>query len=142
MELNKLTNGILLLSARCIKKNFQSHLKVLLWCTYTEHLMHEISDLMQGFNFFFSSKASIFFSQARLQSSIFSPYSDSFWHKLSQYGKKILYTYVYHIVYYLGKCEALHEITDFVHEMLSVCAPIHNMYKQHVQMYIVQHMGS
>ena len=37
--------------------------------------------------------------------------------------KKILYNYVYHIVYYLGKCEALHEITDFVHEMLSVCAP-------------------
>ena len=22
-----------------------------LWCTYTEHLMHEISDLMQGFTF-------------------------------------------------------------------------------------------
>ena len=32
--------------------------------------------------------------------------------------KKILYTYVYHIVYYLRKCEALHEISDFVHEML------------------------
>ena len=32
--------------------------KFLLWCTYTEHLMHEISDLMQGFNFFFSCKAS------------------------------------------------------------------------------------
>ena len=29
----------------------------------------------------------------------------------------------YHnIVYYLGKCEALHEITDFVHEMISVWA--------------------
>ena len=44
--------------------------------------------------------------------------------KLSQYGEKILYTYVYHIVYYLRKCEALYEITDFVHEMLSVCAPL------------------
>ena len=39
-----------------------------LWCTYTEHLMHEISDLM---------KASIFFSHARLQGNIFSPYCDS-----------------------------------------------------------------
>ena len=66
----------------------------------------------------------IFFSHARLQGSIFSPYCDSFWHKLKQYGKKILYTYVYHIVYYLRKCEALHEITDFVHEMLRVCAPL------------------
>ena len=56
----------------------------------------------------------------------FSPYCDSFWHKLSQYGKKIVYTYVYHIVYYLRKFEALHEITDFVHEMLSVCAPYNN----------------
>ena len=35
-----------------------------------------------------SCKASIFFSHARLHSSIFSPYCDSFWHKLSQYGKK------------------------------------------------------
>jgi len=26
--------------------------------------------------------------------------------------KKILYTYVYHVVYYPGRCEALHEITD------------------------------
>ena len=54
--------------------------------------------------------------------SIFLPYCDSFCQKLSQYGEKILYTYVYHIVGYLGNCEALHEITDFVHEMLSVCA--------------------
>ena len=46
-----------------------------------------------------SCKASNFFSHVRLQGSIFSPYCDSFWHKLSQYGKKILYTYVYHIVY-------------------------------------------
>ena len=38
--------------------------------------------------------------------------------------KKILYTYAYHIVYYLRKCEAFHEITDFVHEMLSECAPL------------------
>ena len=50
-----------------------------LWYIYTEHLMHEMSDLMQVFNFFFSCKA---------QGSIFSPYCDSFWHKLSQYGKK------------------------------------------------------
>ena len=71
-----------------------------------------------------SCKASIFFSHARLQGSIFSPYCDSFWHKLSQYGKKIPYTYVYHIVYCLRKCEALHEITVFVHEMHSVCAPL------------------
>ena len=34
------------------------------------------------------------------------------------------YTYVYHIVGYLGNCEVQHEITDFVHEMLSVCAPL------------------
>ena len=39
------------------------------------------------------------------------------------YVEKILYNYVYHIVGYLGYCEALHEITDLVHEMLSVCAP-------------------
>ena len=38
-------------------------------------------------------------------------------------GKK-LHTYVYHIVYNLGNCEALHEITDLVHQMLSVCAPL------------------
>ena len=57
--------------------------------------------------------------------SIFSPYCDSFSQKLSQYGEKILHTYyVYHIVGYLEKCEALHEITDFVHKMLSVCAPL------------------
>ena len=56
--------------------------------------------------------------------SIFSPYCDSFSQKLSQYGEKILYTHVYHIVGYLGKCEALHEITDFAHQMLSVCAPL------------------
>ena len=73
-----------------------------------------------------SCKASIIFSHARIQGGSFSPYCDSFWHKLSQYGKKILYTYVYHIVYYLRKSEALHEITDFVHEMLSVCAPYNN----------------
>ena len=36
--------------------------------------------------------------------------------------KKILYTYIYHIVYYQGNCEALHEITDLVHQMFSVCA--------------------
>ena len=41
--------------------------------------------------------------------------------------KKILYAYVYHVVGYLGKCEALHEITDFVHEMLSVCAPLRDL---------------
>ena len=70
-----------------------------------------------------SCKASILFSHARLQGSIFSSYCDSIWHKLSQYGKKILYTYVYHIVYYLRKCEALHEITDVEYQMLSVCAP-------------------
>ena len=58
-------------------------------------------------------------SHTRLQGSIFSPYCDSFWHKLSQYGKRILHSYVYHIVYYLRKYEALHEITDFVNEMLT-----------------------
>ena len=41
--------------------------------------------------------------------------------KVSQYGDKILYEYVYHIVGYLGNCEALHQITDLVQEMLSVC---------------------
>ena len=44
--------------------------------------------------------------------------------KLSEYGEKILYTYVYHIVGCLGNCEALDEITDLVHQMLSVCAPL------------------
>ena len=75
-----------------------------------------------------SCKGTIFFSHARLQGISFSSYCDSIWHKLSQYGKKILYTYLYHIVYYLGNCEALHEITDLVHQMLSVCAPIWNIY--------------
>ena len=72
-----------------------------------------------------SCKASIFFSHATLQGSIFSPYCESIWHKLSQYGKKILYTFVYHIVYYLGNYGALHEITDLAwdYQMLSVCAP-------------------
>ena len=60
--------------------------------------------------------------------SIFSPYCDSFSQKLSQYGEKILYAYVYRIVGCLGKCEALYEITDFVHQMLSVCAPYDCMY--------------
>ena len=55
--------------------------------------------------------------------SIFSPYCDSIWLKLSQYGEKILYAYAYYIVGYLWNCEPLHEITDLVHEMLSVCAP-------------------
>ena len=32
----------------------------------------------------------------------------------------MLYAYVYH----MGNCEALHEITDLVREMLSVCAPL------------------
>ena len=31
---------------------------------------------------------------------------------------------MYHIIDYLGKCESLHEITDSMHEMLSVCAPL------------------
>ena len=48
----------------------------------------------------------------------FLPYCDHLCQKLSHYGKKILYTYVYYIVYYPRKCEALHEITDFVHEMM------------------------
>ena len=42
--------------------------------------------------------------------------------------KKILYTYVYHIIGYLENCEALHEITDLVHEMLNVCAPLVDCY--------------
>ena len=33
-----------------------------------------------------------------------------------------MYTYVYYIVDYLVICEALHEIKDLVHQMLSVCA--------------------
>ena len=45
--------------------------------------------------------------------------SDANYHNMV---KKVLYTSVYHIVYYLGNSEALHEITDHVHEMLSVCA--------------------
>ena len=76
-------------------------------CTYTEHLMHEISDFMQGFKV-------VYFHHIVIV-------SDICYHNMV---KKILYTYVYHIVYYLRKCEALHEITDFVHEMLSVCAPL------------------
>ena len=32
-------------------------------------------------------------------------------------------TYGYHILCYLGNCEALHEITDLVQDMVSVCAP-------------------
>ena len=55
---------------------------------------------------------------------ISSAYCDSFWRKLSQNDEKILYTHVYHIVGYLGNCEDLHEITDLVNEMLSVCAPL------------------
>jgi len=66
--------------------------------------------------------------------SIFSPYCDSFCQKLSQYGEKIPYTYVYHTVGYLRNCEALQEITDLVHEMLSVCAPLVTIYNtRHVQ---------
>ena len=53
---------------------------------------------------------------------ILSPHCDSFCQKQSQYGEKIPYTYVYHIFGYLGNCEALQEIMDLVHEMLSVCA--------------------
>ena len=41
--------------------------------------------------------------------------------------EKILHTYVYHFIGSLGNCEALHEITDLVHEMLIVCAPIHTL---------------
>ena len=59
--------------------------------------------------------------------SIFSSYCDGFCQKLSQYGEKILYTYVYHIVGYLINYEALHEITNLVHEMLSVCAPLQSI---------------
>ena len=45
-----------------------------------------------------------------------------------------MHTYAYHIVYYQGKCEALHEITDFVHEMLSVYAPLEEvMQVQHME---------
>ena len=54
---------------------------------------------------------------------------------VSQYGEKIVYTYVYHIVSYLGNFEALYEITDLVHEMLSVCARlryIHTRRNKHV----------
>ena len=39
-----------------------------------------------------------------------------------------MYIFAYHIVSYPGNCEALHEITDLVREMLtllSVCAPLH-----------------
>ena len=57
---------------------------------------------------------------------------DSFSQKLSQYGEKILYTYVYHLVGYLGKCEALHEIIDLMHEMVSVCAPLRCTYTEHL----------
>ena len=56
--------------------------------------------------------------------SIILPHCDSFSQKLSQYGEKILYSYVYQFINYIGNCEALHEITDLVHEMLSVCAPL------------------
>ena len=54
-------------------------------CTYTEHLVHEISDLLQGFTV----------SQVT-NNVVYICYSS--WQKLSQYGEKILYTYVYHIV--------------------------------------------
>ena len=68
----------------------------LLRCTYTEHLMHEIRNLMQGFT-------------------------------VSQVTNNVVYIcvqYLYHILGYLGNCEFLHQITDLVHEMLSVCAPL------------------
>ena len=56
--------------------------------------------------------------------SIFSPYCDNFWQKLSQYGEKYcMHMYVYLIVGYQGNCETLHDITDLVYEMLSVRAP-------------------
>ena len=86
------------------------HLTVNLTVKWTYRVMVHI---------YWASHAQNQWSHARLQSSICSPYCDSFWHKLSQYGKKLLYTYVYHVVYY----PALHEIINFVHEMLNVCAP-------------------
>ena len=65
--------------------------------------MHEISDLKQGFNFIFLMQGfkAVFFHHIVIV-------SDLNYHN---------------IVYYLEKCEALLEITDFVHETLSVCAP-------------------
>ena len=81
--------------------------------------MHEIHDLMQGFTVSQVTNNVVYIHVY----SIFSPYCDSFCQKLSQYGEKIPYTYVYHIVNYLRNCEALHEIMALVHEMLSVCAP-------------------
>ena len=68
--------------------------------------MQEISDLMQGFK-------AVFFHHIVIV-------SDVNYHNMV---KKILYTYAYHTVYLLRKCEALDEITDFVHQMYSVCAP-------------------
>ena len=88
------------------------------WCTYTEHLMREIRDLMQDYRI-----SQLINNMVCINIKYFLPYCDHFWYKLSQYGKKVLYTYAYHMVNYLGNSEALHEITDLVHQMLSVCAP-------------------
>ena len=56
-----------------------------LWCTYTEILMHEISDLMQGFTF-----SQVINYMVYISIQYFLPYCDSLCQKLSQYGETIL----------------------------------------------------
>ena len=56
-----------------------------LWYTYSEHLMHEISDLMQGFTF---SQVINYLVYISIQ--YFLPYFDSLCQILSQYDEKIL----------------------------------------------------
>jgi len=81
--------------------------------------MHEIRDLVQGFSFPADQecgiyKYTIFFRHIVIVS------GKNFHNMVKKYR---VATDVDHIVGYLGNCEALHEITDHMHEMLSVCAP-------------------
>jgi len=90
--------------------------------------MHEISDLMQGlfqvYSLFQVINYVVYISMQYFFCHIVIV-SDINYHNMV---KKILYTYVYHIVYCLGNFEALHEITDFVHQMLRVCASLRSVY--------------
>jgi len=79
-----------------------------------------IRDLMQGF-----TVSQVIKNMVYISIQYFFYYiviiSDLYYHNMV---KKILYTYVNHVVDYLGNCKALHKITDLEHLMLSVCAPL------------------
>ena len=79
---------------------------------FTDHLMNEISDLMQGFNFFFTCQASRQFQAVIV--------SDINYHNMVKKYCILMYT-IQFITWEI--VETLHEITDVVHQMLSLCAP-------------------